>query len=88
MIPRFTLSDLLLASTLTAIGVAIFCWIVRRHPSEMIFPPGYALLFGTTAFLGAGVGALLQRKKIGAVTGMAVAVGIWFVFGALSSAIR
>jgi len=68
--PRFTLSDLFLATTLIAVGVFGLCLAFRTDDPMAAL----ALAPASAASCGAGIGAIFQRKAIWALIGIGILV--------------
>ena len=75
--PRFALKDLFLATTLIAVGMSLLYLLFSREPWRgwsAVVP--YALAYGGSALIGAGILAPFKRPWIGAVVGVVVQVVI------------
>ena len=86
--PRFTLQDLLLATTFIALGVGGCVWFRRLagfcNPS--MFP--FLILLAAGASYGAGFGAIFQKKQVGAFLGLAAVVLYLVIFSGEVNAVR
>ena len=74
--PRFTIKDLLIATTLIAVGATmiwmIFNLTIARHDPVSRFYTLYTLWAGGGAFTGAGILTPFKRPWLGAGCGVAV----------------
>jgi len=66
-IPRFTLRDMFLATTLIAIGVGTAVFALRTLIPSPAFFEGVMVLCGCGATIGAGVFTPFHRKRRGAI---------------------
>jgi hypothetical protein len=76
--PRFSIKDLLLATTLIAIGAGLIYW-AYSHPTMSRYSdaPNWPLFLGWMgggAFIGAGVFTPFKKPWIGALVGLAVQI--------------
>jgi hypothetical protein len=87
--PRFTIKDLLLTTTLIAVGVGMFAFLFQRGDAINRVGAGAAALllwFGGSAFLGAGVFAPFKRPWRGAIVAVvlqALVLAVGFIAFAL-----
>lgn len=70
--PRFTVKDLLIATTVIAIGAGMFGLVPVVLGTDPARPPWWAryYLFGSVAMIGAGFGIPFHRPLVGAVCGI------------------
>jgi hypothetical protein len=83
--PRFSIKDLLLATLLIAIGIALLLPLFSHAP-----PPWYVrgieteaaamLWFGGCSTIGAGLFVPFQRARTGAILGAVLALIFWVIF--------
>jgi hypothetical protein len=71
--PRFTLKDLLVSTSLIAASLSCF-WLISAIKRNDSMALALLLWFSSGSFLGAGLLTPFQRAFIGGITGFAVAV--------------
>lgn len=76
---RFTSKDLFLATTLIAIGLAIFIFFGVRGPQPLPFAVTLFFALSVGPLIGGGLGVVLNKIKIGACLGLAVQLVVWFL---------
>jgi hypothetical protein len=76
--PRFSVKDLLLATTLIAAGSAMLYQVLNYDPRIRKLPVGldYMLAYGGAAVIGAGIFTPFKRPLIGAIAGIIALVVI------------
>jgi len=78
--PRFTLRDLFLATTLIAVGTFAFMQAIRfRDPMAVI-----VMVIVAGGCVGAGLGTFFQRKAIGAIIVLVILIAIFLATWLLS----
>jgi hypothetical protein len=78
--PRFSIKDLFIATTLVAVGVGALCVLFSREETPVI--PGLILFFGGSALIGAGIFMPFKWRWVGAGIGVLfaaiiLAVVVW-----------
>jgi hypothetical protein len=81
--PRFSTKDVLLATSLIAIGCWLFYWLGITGPRPLPFLVILALFLCIGPLIGSGVGAVFHRKKKGAAWGLVAQLVVWFSLLAL-----
>jgi hypothetical protein len=79
--PKFSIKDLLITTTLVALGAAIVWKLFdtpRYNSDDILFEP-LAYYIASTALIGTGLGHLVRRPVWGAIIGVFVAVPALFV---------
>ena len=86
--PRFTMQDLLLAMTFVALGVGGCVWFRRLDAFSNPSMSPFLILLAAGASYGAGFGAILQQKKIGAFLGLLAIVVYLVIFAPAVNMVR
>jgi hypothetical protein len=85
--PRFSLKQLLIATTCIACGIAVIAYMLKGVPylnpdaATMLLVAGAWFLGG--GLIGTGIGALLNRSWLGAAWGLAVQIVLFVVGSAI-----
>lgn len=82
-LPRFTVQEVILATSLIAIGLSLFYRLGISGPQPLPFLLVLALVLCIGPLIGAGIGTLFHRIKAGVVWGLVTQLVVWFSLLAL-----
>ena len=77
IMPRFTIKDLLIATTLIAFGAGLIAWTIRYMDTAKVEQPQPIVLinfFACPALIGAGLFTLFKRPWLGALVGVLLTI--------------
>jgi hypothetical protein len=80
---RFSTKDILLATSLIAIGCWLFYWLGIAGPRPLPFLVVLALVLCIGPSIGGGIGVIFHRMKKGAAWGLVAQLVVWFSLLAL-----
>jgi hypothetical protein len=79
--PRFTIRDLLVATTLIAVGAGMIAFLFRGRDASNELGDWSTLFFwyGGGAFIGAGIFTPFKRPWTGVITGLVIQTLLFFI---------
>lgn len=77
-LPRFSVKDAILATSLIAFGLSLFYWLGIAGPQPLPFLLVLVLVLCIGPLIGAGIGAIFHRIVAGAVWGLIIQLVVWF----------
>jgi hypothetical protein len=86
--PRFSIKDLILATTLVAVGLTVEVLLLRTDQPWLSPAAGIVVYFSGAAAIGAGLLTPIHKKAVGVAIGIFAAIFLMILFVATTTQVR